>query len=74
MPASKHATPAAEPKTAGSRRKKDDEESEVHPWAERGTWMELPDHLLAKPEPQVVALREGAECGSAQRAVRQNVV
>ena len=65
---------AEAPKTSGSRTKKDDEECEVHPLAERGTWMELPDHLLAKPEPQVGAVREGAECGSAQRAVRLTVV
>ena len=53
MHGGRQATAAAAPKTGGSRRKTVDEENEVHPLAGRGTWMELPDHLLAKPEPQV---------------------
>ena len=60
MHGGRQATAAAAPKTGGSRRKTVDEENEVHPLAGRGTWMELPDHLLAKPEPQVGAVRECA--------------
>ncbi len=52
MPAGRQSA-AQPPKTTASRRKNDDEE--VHPLAQRGTWMELPEHIASKPEPQVRA-------------------